>query len=95
MAKTFPKPKDPDAVLDYEWDWAPFLAEGDPIATSVFTVVEGTCTTGARPDEKTDTTTTVWVSGGEPGEECHITNHIITAAGREDDLTGIIKIKEK
>ncbi len=91
MAKRWPKPKDPQDVLDYEIKWDKFLDDTDTISGSVFTIVSGTCVIDS--DSFTDTTTTVWLSGGEDGETCEVLNHITTASGREKDQTGILKIK--
>ena len=33
--------KDPQAVLDYAWDWAGWLAEGESISEHTVTVPEG------------------------------------------------------
>lgn len=94
MAKRFPKPKDSDDILDYEFGWDRFLPAGDTIETSTFEVVSGTCTLGAYDDSHTDDTATVWVSGGTAGGTCEILNRIVTVGGRQKDQTGIIKIKE-
>lgn len=83
--------KDPDAVLDYMVDWTNWLA-GDTIATSTWSA-----DTGITIDSNTNTTTvaTVWLSGGVAGEQYQVTNHIITAMGREDDRTIRIRLSER
>lgn len=83
--------KDPDAILDYRVDWAVWLA-GDTIATSTWSA-----DTGITIDSDTNTTTiaTVWISGGVAGEQYQVTNHIITAMGREDDRTIRIRVSER
>lgn len=74
--------KDPDAVLDYQFDWSVWMAEGDAIASFELDV----------PDEltldsssNTDTTVTAWLSGGTLDEGYKVTCHIVTDDGREDD----------
>jgi len=89
MSETFAK--DPDAVLDYQVDWSDWL-DTDTISTSTWTVP-----TGITKDSDTNTTTaaTIWLSGGTAGTSYNIVNHIVTAAGREDDRTIIIKVRER
>lgn len=83
--------KDPAAVLDYTIDWEDWLA-GDAIATSEWTVSAG-ITAGATG--KTDTTTTIWLSGGLSGQTYTIFNRITTAGGRTNVQTFKITCMEK
>ncbi len=82
---------DPDAVLDYLFDWSDWLG-ADTIASH--TVTAGT---GLTVDSSTATTTavTVWLSGGSVGQSYAVTCHIVTAAGREDDRTATITVQER
>ncbi len=82
---------DPDAVLDYLFDWSDWLG-ADTIASH--TVTAGT---GLTVDSSTATTTavTVWLSGGSVGASYAVACHIVTAAGREDDRTVTVTIREK
>jgi hypothetical protein len=84
--------KDPDAVLDYQIDWSDWLPEGDTISTSVWSVGAGLT---EDSDTNTTTTATVWVSGGTVGSSYQATNHIVTAQGREEDRTIVIKVSER
>lgn len=70
--------KDPDDVLDYQIDWSAELGT-DTISTSTWTVPAGLT---KDSDTNTDTTTTVWVSGGTAGTTYALLNKIVTAAGR-------------
>jgi len=84
-------PKDPDAVLDYSVRWEPWLA-GDELATVVWTVP-----TGIVKDSQSATadTATVWLSGGTAGRSYFVTCHITTTAGREDDRTFRVDVRER
>ena len=92
--------KDPQAVLEYGFDWTDWLATGETIATSTWTRTGGTDggtitigdPTGIAPPISGGITRTK-LSGGTVGQEHHITNHIITSVGREDDRTAKIKIR--
>jgi hypothetical protein len=87
--KTFPK--DPDAVLDYAGNWAAWL-KGDTILTSTWDVPSGIT---KDSDSHTSTATLIWLSGGTVGQTYLLRNRITTAAGRVDDRTIAIKIKER
>ena len=89
MARSFVK--DPNAVLDYEWDWSAWLGT-DTIASHTVTAA-----TGLTVDSSTATTTavTAWLSGGSVGASYAVTCHVVTAAGREDDRTVTITVQER
>ena len=70
--------KDPAEVLDYTIDWSTLL-ESDTISTSEWALDEGLT---KDSDSKTDTTTTIWVSGGTIGTQYTCTNTIVTAGER-------------
>lgn len=74
--------KDPNAVLDYQWDWSEWLAVGETIASHTVTVP-----TGLTLDSSTASTTTVtaWLSGGTAGTTYTVTCRVTTSAGRTDD----------
>jgi hypothetical protein len=84
--------KDPDAVLDYVWDWIDWLADGEHISTSTFSA-----TSGVTLNTPTHTTTnaTVWVSGGTAGVQYTVTNRIITDGGRTDDRSITINVRPR
>lgn len=89
MPTTFTK--DPDAVLDYVNDWASWLA-GDTIISSTWIAPSGIT---VDSDSFTDTTATVWLSGGTVGTSYSVVNRIVTAAGRTDDRTLHFHVKEQ
>lgn len=84
--------KDPDAVLDYGFDWSDWLADEEIISESTWTVEDGIT---KDSDSKTNTVTTIWLSGGSAGVEYIMTNHIVTSDGREDDRSFRVKIIER
>jgi hypothetical protein len=83
--------KDPDARLDYMVDWTSWLGE-DTIANSEWVVPDGIT---YEADTFTSTTATVWLSGGSLGSSYDVVNRITTVAGRIDDRTITIKIRQK
>jgi hypothetical protein len=83
--------KDPDAVLDYEVDWAgpaaedgPWLQTGETISTSIWVVPTGIVQNSAS---STTTTATIWLSGGTAGTTYEVTNRVVTNQGRTNDHT--------
>ena len=85
--------KDPNSLLDYGFDWAPWLA-GDTITESTWTATGGLEVVENR-SEHTLMATTVWVQGGTEGRSCSLTNRIVTAAGRRDERTLFVLVKQK
>lgn len=97
--KPFDKPKDPDAVLDFGFDWSKWLDNtiSEIVATSAWTADVG-ITIDASPDPTTvvdDNKTVVWLSGGTAGENYIVTNRITTDVGRIDDRSYRIHVKER
>lgn len=72
--------KDPDERLDYTVSWSDYLAVGETISSSSWTVPSGI--TQYQSATNTNTTATIWLSGGTHGEEYLVTNQITTSAGR-------------
>jgi hypothetical protein len=84
--------KDPDAVLDYGFDWSDWLATGETISTSAWTVSTGIT---EDSDENTTTETKVWLSGGTAGNTYTAANKIVTSAGRTDERTHHIYVRQR
>lgn len=70
--------KDPAEIADYTW--TPDLDPGDTIATFTASVTSGAVT--VDDDEKTDTTGTLWLSGGADKELAMFSLTVTTAGGR-------------
>lgn len=93
--------KDPDAILDYSQDWTSWLAdETDTIvaATMVFPTVGTLLTLDPAHSAAIvtgGTVVTAWLKGGNPGTTEQATFHITTAAGRVDDRSIFLKIKDR
>ena len=89
MAKVYTK--DPNAVLDYIVNWTDWL-DGDTISTSTWTVGTGLT---KDSDSKSSTAATAWLSGGTSGCTYSVSNRIVTAAGRTEDRTFYVTVKER
>ena len=86
--------KDSNAKLDYSINWAPWLvkAGNDAIQASEWIAPAGISATG---ETFTSTRTTIWLQGGELGQEYDLINRITTVGGRIEDCTIRIKIVAK
>ena len=84
--------KDPDEVLDYTLDWSGRLSGEDTIVTSSWTVPDGITN---DDEERTNTSTTLWLSGGTEGQTYSFLNRVVTAGGRTMDQTVTLNIKSK
>lgn len=85
--------KDPNARLDYPFDWSKWLLGiGDTIASVVW-VLDPSLTKSS--ESFTAVTATVFITGGVVGTRCPVTCRITTAGGRTDDRTIYLKIVER
>lgn len=87
--------QDPQDVLDYPFDWSPYLTQlgGDTIASSQFIADSGIM---VESDAILDPQhTIVWLSGGTRNARYAVTNRVVTAGGRTDDFTIYVLVKEK
>jgi len=84
--------KDPNAVLDYGFDWSAWLATGEIISSSTWTIPAGIT---KDSDINTTTTTTAWLSGGTVGTTYTLVNRVVTSAGRTEDRSVDILVRER
>jgi len=103
MPQTFKK--DPDAVLDYKFDWAAstngsgdsdWLDTDNSETIASYTITEETgITLDSDSQGDTDTSVTVWLSGGTDGNDYSVACEIVTSAGRTDERTILIQCRER
>jgi len=86
--------KDPDATLDYSFDWTPWLG-ADNLSGSTWEITPSGAPIVPGSDIYTTKTTTVYITGGEIGVEYTLTNRVTTAAQRTDDRSIKIRIQER
>ena len=84
--------KDPDAVLDYMFDWTEWLATGETITDHTITADTGIT---VETDSEASGKVTVWLSGGTAGINYKVACLITTTAGRTDERTIWIKVVER
>lgn len=83
--------KDPNEVVDYQFDWTHRLATGETILTSQFIKESGDVTLGST--NITGAVTTVWISGGTTGTVSILTNRITTSGGRTWDESAKLRVR--
>lgn len=86
--------KDPNAILDYTFDFTDWLAAvSDTISSVTFPAVVGVTVAGSAITAGKKVV--AWVSGGTVGLPASLTARIVTTGGRTDDRTIYFKIKER
>lgn len=89
-----PKLKDPQATLDYRFDWSRWLQAGDIIVDHEVQVDAGLTKVSSSVDPDGDGVT-FWVSGGTAGVSYGVVCHIETTGGRVDERTMDILVEER
>jgi hypothetical protein len=84
--------KDPNAELDWQFNWSDWLAIGETISSASFAVDDGLTVNSTGHD---DTLATIWVSGGTAGKVYRVTCHIVTSDSRTDDRSINIRVMER
>lgn len=85
--------KDPDAVLDYIWDWSAWLKPGETLVTRDVAVEAGSSVVDSATI--VGATVVAWISGGTLDEDAEVRCRISTNEGRIDDRTVKIKIRRR
>lgn len=101
------KTKDPDATLDYFFDWKPltherpgydsdWLADGETINSYTITVPDGITLEEdvPRAHSQSDGVVTFWLSGGTPGKYI-VACKIVTSENRIDERSMIVRVKDR
>lgn len=92
-------PKDPDATLDYSFDWSAWLPESDSIVSAIFVVEAPLVLVGSVQIDPVNWIVTGFVSGGvvptTAADPLRITCRVTTAEGRIDDRSVFVKIIQR
>lgn len=105
--------KDPDAILDWRFDWKPltnsseggtsdWLGADETISTDTdgFAIIISPSETGGLQEDSSEltdagTSVTVWLSGGEAGQDYTVTCRITTTENRTDDRSITVKVRQR
>ena len=83
--------KDPDATEDIALDWATRIGS-DTISSSAWPVPSGIT---KDSDSKTDTTTTIRLSGGTAGQKYDLINRVTLSSSEIYDATLRVYVREE
>lgn len=83
-------PKTAAELLDYGWDWSSWLGV-DTLLSSAWIVDAGITVSGQSNDESS---TKLWLSGGDLAIRYRITNRVTTLAGRTAERSFWVRIVE-
>ena len=88
--------KDPSSSVDYSIDWAAWLEEPETIASTTWSInPSGILAPTLGTEGASDTTRSIFVSGGTVGQRYRLTCRIQTDAGRTVDRSLTIRIAER
>lgn len=93
--------KDPEAVLDYIFDWSSWLATGEEISTEVVSIslaagsYEPTITLELDSEEFDESTVTAWISGGTMSTTYRVECKITTNSNRVDVRGILIRVTDR
>ena len=95
--------KDPNAKLDYTFDWSDWMASGDTITASSYTIetISGDdsplikSSSPAASFSASASTATLWLEDGTAGNKYMVTNQITTDDGRVAENSIVIIIEDK
>lgn len=96
-------PKDPSDIKDYKFDFAAltngtgstdFLDSGETISTRTVTVETG-LTKDSDSITDTNTSVTVWVSGGTDKTDYLVTCQIVTSASRTIEKSAWVRVRNQ
>jgi predicted hotdog family 3-hydroxylacyl-ACP dehydratase len=89
------KVKDPDAVLNYTFDWDDeYLGAGVTVSTSDW-VVSPTGTLTIDSESETTTQTTVALSAGTVGQVYRVTNTVVLSNGETEERSLTVRVDER
>ena len=86
--------KDPDAVLDWVFDWKVknWLESTETISSHTIDADTGIT---IDSDSEADGVVTVWLSGGTAGQDYTVRCEVVTSMGRTDERSIDIKVMER
>jgi hypothetical protein len=86
--------KDPDAELNYVFDWSSWLPSGVTISSQTTTVQTG-LTLESESITDSSTSVTVKISGGTNGSDYTVANKVTLSDGQIDERTIYIRVRQR
>lgn len=88
--------KDPEAVLDYAVDWGADYLSGDTLTESSWAISPAEAGGLSLVSSRFDLlVATAQVAGGLAGRIYRLTNHVVTAEGREDSRSILLRVERR
>lgn len=90
--------KDPQETIDYAFDWSDFLASGETISASTWSIAPASTAAGALALgtlASTTDTTAAFVTSGTVGVVYRLTNKITTNQTRIAERSVIVRVEER
>ena len=87
--------KDPQADLDYGWDFTNLVDPADPIVSAQFTVVGTVVVDSGSVVIQNGKIVYAFVSGGTLNEVAQVTCRYTTAAGRQDERSLFFRVRDR
>lgn len=89
--------KDPAATLDYGFDWSErgWLDAGETILTANWATAPAGLTIVTTELLNAATIATAWITGGSAGTDYTISCRIATSAGRIDERSMVLRVRNR
>lgn len=87
--------KDPNATLDYTFEWADELRAPATLASATCLVSPNDGSLALVQQANNSTAHTVRLTGGKRGKQYRVTSRMTDTAGRSDDRTLLVTIEER
>jgi hypothetical protein len=86
---------DPQAVLDYAWDWSSWLLSGETIASFTLAITPNDGSLVIDSSSIAGDAVVAIISGGTVGAAYDVTCHVVSSGGREDDSVLSLMIRDQ
>lgn len=87
--------KDPQGILDFSQDWTNYLASGETVQTSTWTIEGGDASLAIQGSPTlVGNIATAFVKDGTPGQVYSLVNRIVTAT-RTDERSWTIRVGQR
>lgn len=87
--------KDPNEVLDYQFDWGAEYLGADTIASSAWTSTPSGLTHVSTSVTGDDTEANIRIDGGLDGQDYTVTNHVVLDSGQEAERSFLLKVRDR
>lgn len=83
---------DPNATLDFAFDWASWLEDGETLTAETVTATAGATVINDTID---GTRVVYWLTGGQVGSDVEVTCRVTSSAGRVDERSVRVLVRDR